>query len=221
MLDSDSTADELKSSPGYDSGDLEKAVELYESHLWIVGTIMNRNYSHLTGDDFQDVCQVARIGLWSAAVRYDASHGAAFSTYAYKTTRGTVWRWVRDVQSLIRVPEKHAIDGVKVETIRESDIPEEWEPGQAADETDVEADVISRLIYQRFAFDVDRVLKVFIKDSLKRALLIQHLRDEVTAIEAAKRLGVSRQTFYAYKKRALSGLKERLDKTKWRELGII
>lgn len=87
---------------------------IVESHLPLVRYLAQR-YRHL-GEPFDDLVQVATIGLINAVDRYDPAHGATLATYAAPTIVGEIKRYFRDRAWAVRVPrrlqELHAKLGV-------------------------------------------------------------------------------------------------------------
>ncbi|MET7767837.1 RNA polymerase sigma factor SigF [Nocardia sp. NPDC005366] len=58
------------------------------------------------GEDFDDLLQVARLGLVQAVDRYDVSRGATFLSFAVPTIMGSVRRHFRDGTWALRVPRR-------------------------------------------------------------------------------------------------------------------
>src|ERR1700679_1802384 len=56
---------------------------LVVGHLGLATTLA-KEYKNIPGVDFDDILQQARIGLTRAAMRFDASKGTAFSTFAWR-----------------------------------------------------------------------------------------------------------------------------------------
>jgi RNA polymerase sigma-B factor len=90
------------------SADEPRRVEI-RSHLV---TIHKPLVEHLArrfrnrGEPYDDLVQVATIGLIKAIDRYDPARGVEFSTYATPTIVGEIKRWFRDKGWAIRVPRR-------------------------------------------------------------------------------------------------------------------
>src|SRR5215207_4572936 len=68
-----------------------------------------------SGDQFDDVLQVARLGLVKAVSRFDPDRGVAFSTYAVPTMVGEIKRHFRDTGWSVHVPRSLQERVLKVE----------------------------------------------------------------------------------------------------------
>ncbi len=77
---------------------------LIEQHLYIA-EILSKKYSN-RGIDYDDIYQVACIGLIYAVDRYDVSKGFEFSSFATPTIIGEIKKHFRDKGWTIRVPRR-------------------------------------------------------------------------------------------------------------------
>jgi len=78
--------------------------EIAEQTSWLA-TRAARRFAD-SGEPFDDLCQVARIGLLNAIDRYDPSHGVPFGAYATPTIMGELRRYFRDHTWRIRVSRR-------------------------------------------------------------------------------------------------------------------
>lgn len=77
---------------------------LIEEHLYIA-EILSKKYSG-RGIDYDDIYQVASIGLIYAIDRYDPTKGYEFSSFATPTIIGEIKKYFRDKGWTIRVPRR-------------------------------------------------------------------------------------------------------------------
>src|SRR3954471_5787429 len=72
-----------------------------------------------SGEPFDDLVQVASLGLLKAADRWDPEHGAAFSSFAVPTFLGELRRYFRDLTWFVRPPRGLQELCLSVERMRE------------------------------------------------------------------------------------------------------
>jgi len=84
--------------------DKELRDEISEQTSWLA-TRAARRFAD-SGEPFDDLCQVARIGLLNAIDRYDPSHGVPFGAYATPTIMGELRRYFRDHTWRVRVSRR-------------------------------------------------------------------------------------------------------------------
>lgn len=78
--------------------------ELIKRHIYIA-EILSKKYAN-RGIDYEDIYQVACIGLIYAVDRYDISKGYEFSSFATPTIIGEIKKYFRDKGWAIRVPRR-------------------------------------------------------------------------------------------------------------------
>lgn len=78
--------------------------ELIERHLYIA-EILSKKYTN-KGIDYDDIYQVACVGLIYAVDRYDIQKGYEFSSFATPTIIGEIKKYFRDKGWSIRVPRR-------------------------------------------------------------------------------------------------------------------
>lgn len=64
-----------------------------------------RDYAD-SGEEYEDIYSVGRIGLIAAVDRYDPEFGTKFATFAVPTIKGEIRRYFRDVTWSMRVPRR-------------------------------------------------------------------------------------------------------------------
>jgi RNA polymerase sigma-B factor len=76
--------------------------ELIERFMPLARKLARRYRS--AGQPFDDLLQVASVGLINAVDRFDPDHGTAFTTFAVPTILGELKRYLRDTGWSVRVP---------------------------------------------------------------------------------------------------------------------
>ncbi|NLL80980.1 MAG: SigB/SigF/SigG family RNA polymerase sigma factor [Tissierellia bacterium] len=87
-----------------EKGEKEIRDILIEEHLYIA-EILSKKYAN-RGIDYDDIYQVACIGLIYAIDRYDIDKGFEFSSFATPTIIGEIKKYFRDKGWTIRVPRR-------------------------------------------------------------------------------------------------------------------
>lgn len=77
---------------------------IIESHLSMARFFAKRFGAR--SEQYEDLLQVATLGLINAVDRYDASHGAEFATFATVTILGEIKRYFRDKTWSVKVPRR-------------------------------------------------------------------------------------------------------------------
>lgn len=88
----------------YKNRDIEIRDILIEEHLYIA-EILSKKYTN-RGIDFDDIYQIASIGLIYAIERFDPTKGFEFSSFATPTIIGEIKKYFRDNGWTIRVPRR-------------------------------------------------------------------------------------------------------------------
>lgn len=90
------------------SGDVKIRDEIVEKYVYIAKIIANKfiknKRAYNNGIDYDDVYQVACLGLIYAADRFDPEKGIKFTTFATKTIIGEIHRYFRERGMFIHVP---------------------------------------------------------------------------------------------------------------------
>lgn len=87
-----------------ETGNREVRDILIEEHLYIA-EILAKKYTN-RGIDYEDIFQVASLGLIYAVDRFDTSKGFEFSSFATPTIIGEIKKYFRDKGWTIRVPRR-------------------------------------------------------------------------------------------------------------------
>lgn len=87
-----------------DPKDDEMRDELFNRHMYIVD-ILSKKYVN-KGIEYEDIYQVASIGLLYAVQRFDVDKGFEFSSFATPTIVGEIKKHFRDKGWTIRVPRR-------------------------------------------------------------------------------------------------------------------
>ncbi len=86
------------------SRDLSVRDEIIDKTLWIAARSARRFVDR--GEPFDDLLQVARLGLLKAVERFDPAHGVQFGAYATPTILGELRRYFRDHTWSVHVPRR-------------------------------------------------------------------------------------------------------------------
>ncbi|MBN6041918.1 SigB/SigF/SigG family RNA polymerase sigma factor [Amycolatopsis sp. 195334CR] len=140
------------------------------------------------GETFDDLLQVARLGLINAVDRFDAARGSEFLSFAVPTVMGEVRRYFRDSSWSVRVPRRlkelhlqisHAT-GELAQTLGRAPTPSEIAEKLGMDPEEVREGLIAGNAYQ--AVSVDKPVS---SDS-ERLPLAETLGEEDSDLEAVE-----------------------------------
>lgn len=90
-----------------------RARELLVQRFTPLARSLARRYAH-TSEPFEDLMQVASLGLLKALERFDPGQGAAFTSFAVPTILGELRRYFRDSSWGIHVPRELQEQALKV-----------------------------------------------------------------------------------------------------------
>lgn len=100
------------------TGDKAVRDKLVENNLYIAEILAHRFVNR--GIDYDDIYQVACMGILYAVERFDPDRGVKFATYATPTVMGEIRHYFRDKGNIIRVPKKLYEIFYRAECIRRS-----------------------------------------------------------------------------------------------------
>ncbi len=100
------------------TGDLKLRDEIVSSYIYIA-EILSRRFVN-RGVEYDDIYQVACMGILLAADRFDPDKGVKFATYATPTVLGEIRRYFRDKGNFIKIPRRLYEIFYKAEKIRRS-----------------------------------------------------------------------------------------------------
>lgn len=100
------------------TGDTQIRNEIVDRYTYIARLIAKKFSGR--GIDYDDLYQVACIGLLYAVERYDADKGVKFASFATPTISGEIKHYFRDKGNFIRVPRKLYEMFVKADKIHEA-----------------------------------------------------------------------------------------------------
>lgn len=98
--------------------DIKIRDELVEKYLYIA-KILSKKFIN-KGIDYDDIFQVASLGILYAIERFDPDRGVVFATFATPTVMGEIRRYFRDKGSFIKIPRPLYEIFYKAERIKRS-----------------------------------------------------------------------------------------------------
>ena len=84
------------------TGDVKIRDELVEKYLYIARILSKRFVNR--GIEYEDIFQVASLGIVYAIERFDPDRGVVFATFATPTVLGEIRRFFRDKGNFIKIP---------------------------------------------------------------------------------------------------------------------
>lgn len=101
-----------------ETGDTEIRDELVEKYLYI-SNILSKKFIN-RGIEYEDIYQVASMGILYAVERFDPDRGVVFATFATPTVLGEIRKYFRDKGNFIKIPRPLYEIFYKAERIRRS-----------------------------------------------------------------------------------------------------
>ncbi len=100
------------------TGEMELRDKIVSSYIYIA-EILSRRFIN-RGVEYDDIYQVACMGILLAVERFDPDKGVKFATYATPTVLGEIRKYFRDKGNFIRIPRRLYEIFYKAEKIRRS-----------------------------------------------------------------------------------------------------
>lgn len=176
------------------------------------------------GVDFDDLYQVACIGLLYAVERFDVTKGTKFTTYAVPTITGEIKRYFRDKGNFIRIPRRlyeifskayriHLANATEKENTQMSDrlLPQviSFESDILNDDMHLESTLGQTDEGFLFVEDKDFVDKCMASlDENERSFLHKRYYEEKTQKQIASDLGVSQMCISRMERKLLKKLRD-------------
>lgn len=79
--------------------------ELFDKNIKLVGYCFKKYIKLYNHSDFEDIIQEGNLELCRCCTKFDPDRGINFSTYAVPCITGAMKRYLREKQSVIRVPK--------------------------------------------------------------------------------------------------------------------
>ncbi len=135
-------------------GDLDARRQLVERYLPLARSLARRYERR--GESFDDLMQVASLGLVKAIDRFDPERGLSFSSYAVPTMLGELRRYFRDTGWALHVPRDMQERVMKVNAAVErlsGNLGRSPSPQQVADELELPVEEVLEAIEANAAYD--------------------------------------------------------------------
>lgn len=135
-------------------GNLQARRQLVERYLPLARSLARRYERR--GESFDDLVQVASLGLVKAIDRFDPERGLSFSSYAVPTMLGELRRYFRDTGWALHVPRQMQERVLQVNAAVErlsGDLGRSPSPQQVADELELPVEEVLEAIAANAAYD--------------------------------------------------------------------
>ncbi len=113
------------------------------AHYMYVAEILSKRFAN-RGIDYEDIFQVACLGLVLAVDRFDAQRGVKFTTFATPTVVGEIKKYFRDKGCFIKIPRKMYEIFTKAEKLCQGMDREDCTPEQIAKHLNLSVELIRK-----------------------------------------------------------------------------